>query len=626
MQTISNWAQDTLGLQFSQQVGYNIQVDMLAAIPYVNAPECETLGFGHLIDGYRQYAGPANLAGKRVISSECGANEGEAYQQTIPELLWDVKRSVAGGVNNFIFHGYPYSGDYPNTTWPVFTTFDFQFSEMHGRHQPAWDFYSDFMNWTARTQYIAQTGTPKIDLAFWLKSTDYANDGATFSPIHSMYNPTDLQQAGFTYEYISPDNFNLPFANVVNATLAPERQAFKAIVVRANDTMTASGVAKLAQFALQGLPVFFSGGIPSNISGANETARIYVNTTLDQLISLSNVHLVSYDYLAQSILSSSIQPRTAITANTTWYTYWREDTVDSIDYVYIYNDATGLPRGSGYSTGSITFDSIGVPFTYDAWTGSVTPILSFTQTASTTTIPLQLAGNQTMIIGLHRSQSTFEPQTHIIDSPAHNTFSFSGQSICVFPGSPARTLTLSNGTTISFSTTTAETVTLGPWNLILESWTRPSNLFSIDTIATKTNTTYNLPSLLPWSSISSSLQNVSGRGYYSTSFTWPPSSPASGAFIDLGAIVHSVRVWVNGHVLPPLDVTAAKADIGKFLVEGINEVEVVVASPLGNALRAVWDELLASGQAPAAAVPGVAEYGLVGDVRIVPYMSYEIGV
>lgn len=160
-------------------------------IPNVNAPECETLDFSSNVDAYRQFAGPANLAGKRVVSSECGANRGEAYRLTLPELLWDVKRSISGGVNNFIFHGLPYSGPYPNTTWPGFTTFDYSYSDMHGRHQPGWDYYSDQMNYVARTQYIAQSGVPKRDLAFWLKVTNWAAH-----QIFSEYQPNDLEDAG----------------------------------------------------------------------------------------------------------------------------------------------------------------------------------------------------------------------------------------------------------------------------------------------------------------------------------------------------------------------------------------------------------------------------------------------
>ena len=138
LSTFTSWA-ELMGLQYSAQVSYDMAMDMQQNIPKVNAPECESLGFGHLIDGYRQYSGPANLAGKRVISSELGANPNEAYQLTLPGLLWDITRSLAGGVNMFVLHGYPYSGMYPNTTWPGFTTFAYGFSEMHGRHQPGWD-------------------------------------------------------------------------------------------------------------------------------------------------------------------------------------------------------------------------------------------------------------------------------------------------------------------------------------------------------------------------------------------------------------------------------------------------------------------------------------------------------
>ncbi len=77
----------------------------------VNAPEAESLAFFNNIDGYRQYTGPANIAGKRVISTECCADVGETYQQLLPEVTWFFKRSLAGSINNIVFHGLPYSGE-----------------------------------------------------------------------------------------------------------------------------------------------------------------------------------------------------------------------------------------------------------------------------------------------------------------------------------------------------------------------------------------------------------------------------------------------------------------------------------------------------------------------------------
>ena len=67
-------------------------------------------------DSYRQFTGPANVAGKRVISNEMGAQIFQAYQQTLPELLDLTKRAYSAGNNQMVFHGSPYSWQYPNTT------------------------------------------------------------------------------------------------------------------------------------------------------------------------------------------------------------------------------------------------------------------------------------------------------------------------------------------------------------------------------------------------------------------------------------------------------------------------------------------------------------------------------
>jgi hypothetical protein len=73
-----------------------------------------------LTDAYKQYVGPANLAGKQIISNELGALLLEKYQQTLPSLLKFVKRAYSAGNNQMVFHGAPYSYQYPNTTvrWP----------------------------------------------------------------------------------------------------------------------------------------------------------------------------------------------------------------------------------------------------------------------------------------------------------------------------------------------------------------------------------------------------------------------------------------------------------------------------------------------------------------------------
>ncbi|PYH34346.1 uncharacterized protein BO87DRAFT_308478 [Aspergillus neoniger CBS 115656] len=620
--SLTQWSND-LGIQFSAQVVYNLPMDMLANVPYVNGPECETLGFRDSIDSYRQFAGPAHLAGKRIITNEAGAEMAKAYQEPIPELLWTLKRSFAGSVNQFVLHGYPYSGNYGNTTWPGFTTFSYEFSEMHGPRQPSFAFYRDFLDWISRTQFVQQTGIPKADIVFWSKSTSYKT-------LPTVYSPVDLQSAGYIYEYLSPDNFVLPGAYVSNGTFAPDQQAFRALVVRANETLTASGVAKLVEYAHSKLPIIFSGGLPGNYSGYNPKAARQAVSTIRNLTSLYNVHIVPYENLAATLNSLNILPRTSVSANRTWYTTWRYDTKTLTDYVYVYNDAAGVPYGGGTSSGSISFETTGTPFLYDAWSGDIIALSIYQKSETHVTIPLTLAGNQSVIIGFHKNA---QPSLHLqntTDGVLWATSNTTHLAVLRSFDQESRDVYLSNEKSVTLAPMLTPAFTLGNWTLIVESWTAPSEFYNVESRPTRTNHTFALPNILPWNQVSTSLTNVSGIGYYSTTFDWPPEATngtVSGAIIDLGPIVHTARVTINGHVLPPGEITWAKWDIGQFIRRGRNSVEVVVSTTLGNVLRTYWDELETSGQHASTVVPSPpdeADYGLIAPVKIIPYREDQV--
>lgn len=615
LEALRDWSASTLDSQFSAQVVYNLPMDMLSNIDAVNAPECESLGFNHIIDAYRQFSGPANLAGKRIISSELGAQREEVYEQTLPELIWDTKRSIAGSINQFVYHGYPYTGSYPNTTWPGFSTFSYRFSAMHGPRQPSWEYYDDFMNWTARVQYIAQSGVPKRDLAFYLKKEEF------YEP-DSQYLPDDLQETGFTYEYLSPDNFARREAVVVNGTLAPERQAFKALVLRANDTLTVPGVQYLVEYAYAGLPIIFSGGIPQDLTYFNSSGTDFVRTALADIVTLGNVHVVPYENLAASLQGLGITPRTTVASDRTWYTYWREDQNTSTTYVYVYNDAWDSEFGEGSSTGSITFEETGTPSYYNAWTGEVEPILAYQQSQTSTTISLSLAGNQSTVIGFDHSQ---QASKHAVAFP-EEVFGASSDagSITVKAGNATQPVLLANGTTVKLPVPAAP-LTLANWSLVVEAWNPPVNLEADQTKAALSNSTYNITSLEPWNAISDSLRNTSGRGFYTSTFTWPPvNGTADGAMLELGPIINTARAWVNGNQLPPLDPTNARADIRDYLQQGSNKVEIVVSTTLSNVLRTMWKDIRSSGTLWLGPEPKEQEYGLVGNVTVVPYRTSRL--
>ncbi|KAF2205690.1 hypothetical protein GQ43DRAFT_477176 [Delitschia confertaspora ATCC 74209] len=644
---LNKWAEEYLNLQFSAQLSYNLPMDMLANIPTVDAPETESLDFSDLIDGYRQYSGPANLARRRIISSECGAVRGQAYVQTLPELLWKVKRSYAGSVNQFVFHGLPYSGQYGNTTWPTWTTFNYQYSGMHGPHEPAWEFYKDHLDFVARNNWVFQSGIPRLDIAIYQKITVY--------PGHIQlrtYEPADLETIGYSYEYLSPDNFKLPSVKVVNGILAPDAQAFKAIVVRANDSLTVDGATNLVKFAEAGFPVIFAGGVPSIFLGTNRPEVIQkVKQDLLASTKLVNVHTTSSYLVASTLARLGIQPLTKISTNGSWYTYWRSDVSTGIEYIFIYNDAMHKPQGSGSSEGTIEFQSTGIPYEYNAWTGEKLPILAYTRTNTSTIIPMRLAGNQSTIVA-------FLPFSGKIKRPPHLTQVSS--EVLGLKTSPNGTITVKIASTTNFLTSNstinsvpvavaAVAFSLKNWILVVEHWDPPSDLYNYTDGAYRHNTTHHLQDLVSWQDIPG-LKNVSGRGYYSTTFIWPPSSSSSagienatkpsGAFLNFGAVYHTLRASLNGHHLPPLDVTDAQTDITPFLVDGINVVEAVIATPLGNVLRPMWDKLMSSGESPSSpdagarngfVAPPLGVYGLGlggnggrGGVWVVPYVEAAV--
>jgi len=118
-----------------------------------------------------------------------------------------------------------------------------------------------------------------------------------------------------------------------------------------------------------------------------------------------------------------------------------------------------------------------------------------------------------------------------------------------------------------------------------------------------------------WNSITAptTLADKSGVGTYTTIVTLPSDWTSDhGAYLNLGSVLDTVRVNVNGQDLPPVNFSdLSRIDIGPYLHEGDNTIEVRVASTLLNAVRV----------APNTGAQNRARqnYGLMGPVQFIPY-------
>ncbi|KAF7589906.1 hypothetical protein BBP40_003524 [Aspergillus hancockii] len=619
LQRLTQWAND-MNLQSSTQVSYNMPLDALANVPVVNAPECESLQFEDNVDGYRQFVGPALLAGKRVISNEMGAVIYKAYQHTITEVLWEIGRAVAGGVNQFVLHGQSFSGNYIGTTWPGNTPFHYLFPGMYSEKQPSWDHgFSEALNYVARVQYTQQRGHPKIDVAF------YNKESATDPNFGTVYNETDLIDRGFTYVYLSPDNFALPQARVKNGTLAPEGAEFRAMIISSSGNLTSDAVKDIKSFAHNGLPIILSGGLPNAYYTRNGNTES-LEKKISSLKESQNIHIVSPGKVAQKLLSLGIAPRVQVQANGAWYPTWRTD-AEGIDYLYVLGDVVD-------TAGNVSVATTKRPYFFDPWTGNRTPVLEYGQESGRTMVPLHLVANQTAIIGFSECPGNASLHaTRLPSSVIGYRYENRTNSIQLHVSShtPDQTLILSNGKTISQLTTRqpAPAYPLSNWTLTVEHWERPADLSDASIIAVKRNTTHELTSLVSWQEIPP-IANTSGIGYYSTAVSWPPkANTADGAYLILPKAVNGARIYVNGHRLPAFDYQAPKVDLGPYLVSGENELMVEVPSVMWNYLRTMLDELRSAGQPPAFELtgvepPGPVDNGLIGEVRVVPYVSVRV--
>ncbi|KAE8323134.1 hypothetical protein BDV39DRAFT_196119 [Aspergillus sergii] len=636
LQTITDWARNELHLEFSAQVSYNLPMDMEVNIPVVDAPECESLQFGDSVDAYRQFSGPALLAGKSVISNEMGATMG-AYGYPFRSLLFSVGRAIVGGVNQLVLHGQSYTGDYYETTWPGYTAFSYSTSELYSNKQPSWDHgLSDVLNFFARVQYTQRQGTPRVDVAIYNKVS--ATNAAAFP---SMYQADDLVNEGWSWAYLSPDNFALPGAAVRNGTLGPDGPRFKALVVESDSNMTLSGLHNIQEYAAQGLPILLSGGLPGIFPSANESESAAIEAGLTHLSASANVHLVRTGGVAEKLSALGLSPHIQVQTDGKWLTTWREDSSSGIDYALIFCDSN---TSSGYITvtGSARDK---VPFYLNAWTGARSPVFTYNVTDHALTMPVSLQGNQTMIIafsprGLNESG---DPKTHAIETPP----SVIGATYDQRDGWVAHVVNQGSDTTperihlssdryieLAQHQRTASPFNLTNWQLVAEHWEAPTNLSDAKTIARKHNTTHELTTLVSWSQIPI-LRNASGLGYYSTTFQWPPTThgrvngTADGAYIVFPSILHAIQLSINGHRLPPLDYTDAKADISRYLKAGTNEVLAVVPTTMWNYIRSILTDIRDQGHLPGLLaeglpVPGISENGLVEEVSVIPYSKLLI--
>ena len=550
-----------------------------------------------------------------------GAVNTAAYSLTIPKLLFHVKRGAAGGITMNVFHGYPYSGNYPNTTWPGYTTFGYSYTDMWNSIQPCWQHMKDMMDYVGRNQWTLQQGVPKVDLAFYLFANPYA--------VQQAYNSSNLQDRGYTYDYLGTANLLSSSAVVKDGVLVPSGPAYKALIFASDafisqgqqEIITVKAVEAATSFAKAGLPIVIIGMPPNQTLPALEQPQVTLATNLQQLLAMESVRsLPSIEDLPSTLADLGLTPRTSMScASGPVYNVWRSDIDAGTDYVFFYNDQNVT------TTCQVNLTTVAgkTPYIYDAWTGTQVPLLEYTQSGSILSVPITLQGNQTMIISLQAKSPSAGPKCQIARTSTNvRSLKYENSKIKANVLGPA-TISSSSGKTWSFSTSPAPATRLSTFNITVEDWHAPGDRFMVKTAITQHN--FSSHALVPWAELFPDSKTWAGVGRYNTSFTVPAASPNAtgiGGILHLGPVVHTMRAYIDGQRLPPIDPAEPVVDISSYLKGGVtHELMIEVTTPLFNRIKAtanqtqIWGTIAGEAQPLYATMP-YQEYGLLGPVSV----------
>lgn len=442
-------------------------------------------------------------------------------------------------------------------------------------------------------------------------------------PPYERFSLSD-QILGWSFNYLSPENFVLPSAKVVDATLSVEGPSWKAFILESSQNLTAAAIQHLKRFAEDGLPVIVAGGQPKSFPFGKDSDQDAFDQEFSSLLETDNVHSVDLGKVSQKLQQLGIEPIVKLTTKTGEappFSVWRQD--GDVGYLFLYADTNAW-------SGEVALSNVTHPRRLDLWNGIIEDQSVFTKTKSGLSIPVELAGNQTTLfqfdLGTQGSSRHLTSKTPNIVH-AEN---FQDEIVLHVTRSNSTEVVLSDGTEFTIDATKIPpNFELSNWTLTAEHWEAPDDLMD-STHTAKSNTTHKLSELESWRNIPG-LVNSSGVGYYTTQFSWPPKGSCKGrnlgAMLSLESIPDGAVIRVNDKSVPAMDLARPTANITSNLVHGENNIDIVVPTTLWNYIRTILDEFRSAGSLPlpitleqALGIPmnGPTDAGLHGPVKVTP--------
>ena len=528
----------------------------------VDIPECETFGITDFdIPGLRKdtirkendgdpttlkYASSAaHIAGKKYTSAETFTWLTEHFRTSLSQCKPEIDQMFIAGVNHVYFHGATYSpkeAAWPG--WKFYASIDMSPTNSIWRDAPA------FFDYIARCQSFLQYGEPDSDFLLYLPIYDMWKEQGernmmTFA-IHGMrerlpdfYNTVEqIRKRAYDVDYIS-DAF-IASTIVTNKGLLQTQGgvAYKALILPAVKSIPFATLEKIYKLAEAGATIIFVENYPTEVPGFNKWEKR--SKDLNELVSL----FPEASSFEKAEINKIGKGKVLTVKN-------YEDLFASLSIASepVKSEFGGEYIRRKHEKGYHYFMAMLQNKTIDGW------------------IPLAIEAESALI---------FDPMTG--EKGLAKVRQADGKTEVYLQMKPGESLILKtfdkenvSAESWIYKVETEKEIDLNKdWELsFVESYPAVSESFAIDTLGS-------------WTVLPNDVLNKNmGTARYKTSFVLDAKSETD-YLVNLGDVRESARLYVNGEYVSTLFAVPFEANIGKYLKEGENTLEVEVTNLPAN--------------------------------------------
>ncbi len=294
----NHWAKDQGLLHRTQPYG-PLGLDVISGAGYSDIPETEQLYDGGTEGFIKQVTSGAHLYNRQITSQESYVFWQRTFMTTPLKLKALTGKSMTAGVNQIIYHGFPYrlmTDQYGIEGWSPFTTQyapNVKFSSHINEANPFWSDIKEVNKFISRSQYAMRSGRPLADVLIYypmVSSLIGPNPeekliGGYFDGVepeapkeYFVHNPdfkaedsffwevaNKLMERGITWDYVNEES--LEGAEMHNGKINIRGNEYSAVILPNLNYSTYESARGINRLSKEGANVLIVGAIPSRQPG-----------------------------------------------------------------------------------------------------------------------------------------------------------------------------------------------------------------------------------------------------------------------------------------------------------------------------------------------------------------------